>query len=411
MRRPRVIVLHSFSRIGLAVMNGLAPGNDLIGGMLDRPGMRWLRYEHWLRSGKLEDVFRYPAPERDYEGFRDAVFDACRRFDVDAVFPTGTGLATALSHMREELPADISTRFVVEDWETLSWFADKWKAYELATELGIPTPRTLLPVGEGRDRIPELGLPVVAKPRLGEASHGIRLFHDLGELDAFLDDPPSIGVGAGDEYPYILQEYVPGEIHDAGTCAAAGRPVTLYSQHRTVTVFEFGGPSLVVQLTDEPEIRHHAERLLERVQWNGIIVFEFIKTPDGRYLFLEGNPRCGAAVQCVIEAGMNVCQQAIEIVVAETTPAATLDYPVGMACKWYCPTAVKMCFREPRSLPAVKARARSMFGRYRPGPTVTNLRIGDVRHLAGMIVDGMAVKRGGSGSRAKRTAAAVRVSP
>jgi hypothetical protein len=42
---------------------------------------------------------------------------------------------------------------------------------------------------------------------------------------------------------------------------------------------------------------------------------------------------------------------------------------------------------------------------------VTNLRLGDVRHLAGMIVDGMAVKRGGSGSRAKRTAAAARVSP
>src|SRR4029450_2583987 len=114
MRRPRVIVLHCFSRIGLAVINGLAPGNDLIGGMLDRSGMRWLRYEQWLRSGKLEDVFRYPAPDRDYEGFRDAIFDACRRFDVDAVFPTGTGLAIALSHMRDELPADISTRFVVE---------------------------------------------------------------------------------------------------------------------------------------------------------------------------------------------------------------------------------------------------------------------------------------------------------
>jgi predicted ATP-grasp superfamily ATP-dependent carboligase len=313
--------------------------------------------------------------------------------------------------MKEELPPDISTRFVIEDWEQLSWFADKWKTFQLASELGIPTPRTILPVGEDRARIAELGLPVVAKPRMGEAAHGIRVFQDLADLEAFIDDPPSIGVGAGDDYPYILQEYVPGEIHDGGTCASAGRPITLYSQHRTVTVYEFGGPSLVVQLTDEPEILDYSSRLLERLGWNGIIVFEYIKTPDGRYLFLEGNPRCGAAVQCVIEAGMNVCQQAIEIFVDGTEPEPTLAYPAGMACKWYCPTAVKMCFREPRTRSAVIDRAKGMFGRYRPGPTVTNLRPGDARHLLGMVVDGMAVQRGGSGSRTSRTAEAMRVTP
>jgi hypothetical protein len=52
-----------------------------------------------------------------------------------------------------------------------------------------------------------------------------------------------------------------------------------------------------------------------------------------------------------------------------------------------------------------------MFGRYRPGPTVTNLRPGDARHLLGMVVDGMAVQRGGSGSRTSRTAEAMRVTP
>jgi hypothetical protein len=35
-----------------------------------------------------------------------------------------------------------------------------------------------------------------------------------------------------------------------------------------------------------------------------------------------------------------------------------------------------------------------MFGRYRPGPTVTNLRLDSVRHLAGIVADGMAMKHG-----------------
>lgn len=405
--RPlRVIVLHCFSRIGLAVINGLDCRYELIGGMLDRPGLRGLRYERYLRSGRLRHVFRYPAPEKDLAGFQETLLDACRRYEVDAVFPTSTGLAIALSKMKEMLPPDVRRTFVIEDWDKLSWFADKWRTYELATELGIPTPRTVLPVGSGRDQVEELGLPIVAKPRLGEAAHGIQLFHNLDEVAEFVENPPHIGVGAGDDYPYILQEYVPGEIHDGGTCAAGGRPISLYSQHRTVTVFEFGGPSLVVQLTDEPEIREHAAKLLERLEWNGVIVFEFIKRPDGGYVFLEGNPRVGAAVQCVIEAGMNVCQQAVEIIALGQEPVPTLEYPVGMACKWYCPTAVKMCFREPRRLDTVRARARGMFGRYRPGPTVTNLRFGSMRHLAGIVVDGMAVERGKPSKKTEQVEAA-----
>jgi biotin carboxylase len=389
----RIIVLHSYSRIGLAVINALR-GHELYGGMIDRSGLRWLRYEQFLRSGRLRGQFRYPAPERNLEAFRDALFDACRLYQADAVFPTSTGLAIALAKLKPEIPADLPTRFVIEDWEKLSWFADKWKTHELAVELGIPTPRTILPIGDAVDEIESLGLPVVAKPRLGEASQGIKVFHDRESLDEFVANPPRIGVGAGSEYPYVLQEYVPGEIHDAGTCAIAGRPLTLYSQHRTVTVFEFGGPSLVVQLTDEPEIREYAERLLDRLQWNGVIVFEFIKRPDGTYAFLEGNPRCGAAVQCVVQGGMNVCEQAVRVLALDEQPEPTLPYPVGMACKWYCPTSVSMCFREPRTRALVAERARGMFGRYRPGPTVTNLRISDARHLAGIVVDGVAAKRG-----------------
>ena len=102
-----------------------------------------------------------------------------------------------------------------------------------------------------------------------------------------------------------------------------------------------------------------------------MVVFEFIRTPDGEYVFLEGNPRCGAGVQLVVEAGMNVCQQAVDVLVLGKRPTPTLDYPVGMACKWYSGSTVASCLREPRTLRAVGERARKLFGPTRPGPTVT----------------------------------------
>lgn len=399
----RVLVTNCFSRIGLAAVNALGERHEVIGTAVDRQALRWTGYERWLRSSRLRGVVHHPLPGRDLEGFAESIFDACRRYDVDAVLPTSTALAIALSKAKARRPADVRAAFCIEDWETLSWFADKWRTYEALTELGIPTPKTVLPVGDGRAELDELPLPLVAKPRLAEGARGIEFFHDRKALSAFLDNPPAVGVGAGEGYPYIVQEVIPGAIHDAGCCTVQGTPVTLYSQCRVVTRYEFGGPSFSVQLTDEPEIRDHAARLLGHLGWNGFVVSEFIRTPEGRYVYLEGNPRFGAALQLIVEAGMNLCQQSLDVFTG-ATPDTTLDYPVGMAVKWYSAEAFAICVRKPRAPKAIAARTKSVFLPYRPGPTVSNLRLRDARHLAGIVVSGIASKREERGA-AKRAGA------
>jgi len=405
----RVIVTNCFSRIGLAAVNALGDRHEVIGTAVDRQALRWTGYERGLRSRHLRAVAHHPLPGRDPEGFAEAIFDACRRYDADAVLPTSTALAIALSKAKARKPEDVRAAFCIEDWDTLSWFADKWRTYEALTELGIPTPRTVLPVGDRRAELDELPLPLVAKPRLAEGARGIEFFHDRGALSAFLDDPPLVGVGAGEGYPYIVQEVVPGAIHDAGCCSVAGRPVTLYSQCRLVTKFEFGGPSFSVQLTDEPELRDHAARLHAHLGWNGFVVSEFLRTPEGRYYYLEGNPRFGAALQLIVEAGMNICQQSLDIFTG-AAPAETLDYPVGMAVKWYSAEALAICLRKPRTTSAIAARTKSVFFPYRPGPTISNLRWGDLRHLAGIAVAGAASKREERGA-AQRTRVAAAATP
>ncbi len=393
----RVIVLNCMSRIGLAVINALDPQYEVVGGMLNRPGLHGFQYERYFRHRRLTDVFRHPNPERYLDEFRASVLDACRRYDADAVFPTSTGTAIALSQLKDDLPDDVRARFVIDDWSTLSKLADKWQTFQLCRELDVRTPYTVLPVGAGEQEALELPLPVIAKPRNGEAAQGFRFFEDRGSLERFLADPPRLGVDSGGEYPYIVQEYVPGTIHDGGACAIDGEPLTLYSQQRTLTVYEYGGPSVICQLTDEEPIREGARKMLAGLRWNGVVVFEFIRTPEGEYYFLEGNPRCGAAVQLVVEAGMNVCQQAVDVLVRGERPTPTLDYPVGMACKWYSPTAIVSCFRKPRTVAAVRERGRRLFGPYPPGPTINNVRLRDLGHLAGITLDHFASGGGGGG--------------
>jgi len=75
----RVVVLDSYSPMGLAVANALDPRYELIGGIPDRSGLRLPPFERLLKSRRLETIFRYPEPQRDPDGFRDAILAAARR--------------------------------------------------------------------------------------------------------------------------------------------------------------------------------------------------------------------------------------------------------------------------------------------------------------------------------------------
>src|SRR5574338_1189336 len=152
------------SRIGLAVINALDPEYEVIGGMFDRQALRGFAYERYFRHKRLTDVFRHPSPAVDLGGFRESVLEACRRFDADAVFPTSTATAIALSQLKDDIPSDVRAKFVIDDWSTLSRLADKWLTFQLCQQMGVRTPYTVLPEGHGEQEALELPMPVVAKP-------------------------------------------------------------------------------------------------------------------------------------------------------------------------------------------------------------------------------------------------------
>ena len=104
------------SRIGLAVINALDPEYEVIGGMLERQALRGFAYERYFRHRRLSDVYRHPSPAFQLEEFWASVIDACRRYDADAVFPTSTATAIALSQLKDQLPSDVRAKLVIDDW-------------------------------------------------------------------------------------------------------------------------------------------------------------------------------------------------------------------------------------------------------------------------------------------------------
>jgi ATP-grasp domain-containing protein len=379
-RRGRVVVLDCYTRTGLAVANALGGRYELIGGTPQRPGLP-AAVDRLLSSPRFRAVFRYPSAAADPAGFAAALAGACRRFGADAVFPASTLTALSLARLRAD-GWDEAATFVCEQREKLLAMADKWRFYQLCRRSGIPTPRTVVPTGEGLERLSELSFPLVWKPRLLESGRGVRILRRREELDQLLLSAPTPPIGEPGEYPYIVQEYVEGTIQDAVGCFHEGRPLSLATHSRLATQFDFGGPGVVIETSHERDLMAVARHLARRTVWSGPALFEFIRKPDGRPVLLECNPRVWGSTQLTVAAGLNVCQQAVDLFVHRRSPEPVHDYFVGLVWKWLTLGSLASCIR-PGDPAAGLARARQLLGNG-GRPTVTNLAADDLPHLAGM---------------------------
>lgn len=375
--------------MGLAVINALDRRYELIGGDGEPAAGGRPRRDAFLKSPRLREVFRYPGVGRDEAGFREAILDACHRYRAGAVFPTSSATALALSHLRKDLGHEPAT-FICEDYDKISNLADKWRLYEVALELGIPTPSTVLSSPERIDDALALGLPLVAKPRLAEAAQGLRFVHSHAELTEIIGTPPHIGADPDDadpddRAPYILQELIAGEIHNVGGCAQDGTYVSLLTNKHLLERFEHGGPGIVHITTHVPEVMEYASMLAAHSAWNGPLHFNFILDEHGRYLLTDCNPRVWGSTELAVAAGVNVCQQAVDVMVLGRRLPVQEGYRVGLVSKWLTPGSVVRCFAKPRTPRAVLSRLATLVDPRRP--SVTNLRLGNFRHLAAIVLD------------------------
>jgi hypothetical protein len=102
---------------------------------------------------------------------------------------------------------------------------------------------------------------------------------------------------------------------------------------------------------------------------------------------------------------LNICQQAVDIFVLGKEVPQETDYEVDMVCKWLTPGTLARCFRRPRTPSAIASRLGMLLAPNRKGRTITNLRWGSLRHLAGMVTDNAVARIHRRKARARRARA------
>jgi predicted ATP-grasp superfamily ATP-dependent carboligase len=332
MRRNVLAAIRSLGRGGHHVTLAMPrPGNQ------DNPRSTYGVLERLSRSRYLADVADVTSPFEDTDAFIADVVQLVTRGSFDVVLPFSYSSCACVSLGKPQL--EHLTGLAIGDFEQFMKLHNKWNAIELARSVGVPVPRTYWPLDiaevEALSRI--MDYPVVVKAHIGcGVRQGVRYANDAEELVS--DYRKMVSQGSlsfiEDFSRPLIQEYIPGEIHDVATICSHGRLRGALTQLRAITYPLSGGVGAVNVTTREPRMLEMAQRLLEAAGWHGPALVEFKLDPrDNTYKLMEVNPKFWGTTDLSIKAGIDFPRMACEIA-RDGDTAPQFDYRVGLTYRW-----------------------------------------------------------------------------
>lgn len=259
-------------------------------------------------SKYVEGEATVPAPQRDEEGFVEAVVRHGRELRGALLVPASDEAVVAVSRHKEVL----APHFVVAcpDWEVTRNFIEKRRTYALCARAGVATPETAVPTSdeEGRAFASRVGFPLLVKP---SQSHLYwERFHrkmSLVRSDRELQERLSEALRAGLEV--MLQELVPGPddaVVNYNAYAWEGRSLVEFTARQLRKAPpQLGSPRAVVS-EPIPEVLEPGRAALRALGFEGFACCELKRDArDGRHKLVDVNGRHNLSGLLALRCGIN----------------------------------------------------------------------------------------------------------
>lgn len=317
----------------------------------------------------------YTDPASDREAFVSDVADHAERHGHDVVLPVGVATTVALSLARDRI--EDHAVLAAPDADLLAKTHAKEETIRIAERAGVPVPETAVP--DGADDLKalaeEVTYPVVVKSRKGSgvartvlyASGPDELLSAYGRMTGRED--------VDDIHEFdrpMVQEFIPGKIHDVMTVMRRGEPRAAVTGVRLRTIPPEGGPGIVNETTDDDRLRDLALDLLGAIGYHGAAQVEFKLDPrDGEYNLMEVNPKLWGTLELAIASGVNVPDMVCRLFL-DGDVAPQMDHRTGVRLFWPLPGGLQYVLASRDRREAV-GEVLSFLGR----PSRTDLRLGD----------------------------------
>jgi biotin carboxylase len=270
-------------------------------------------------------------PAIDPRGWSEGLERIARTLRADLLFPISEiSLGTIFAE-------GVETRWpvVCPKREAYEAAIDKHTLLQRAAVLGIAVPQSVLvETPEALVALPvPFRFPVVVKARRSRflvdgrwRSGEIQIVRSAAELTLARSAP---GLRGG----LLLQEFIPGHGEGVFLLASQGRTLVRFAHRRLREKPPTGGVSVLSEsIEPDSELSRQSERLLADLAWTGVAMVEFRRTPDGRPVLMEVNPRLWGSLQLAIHSGVDFPSLMIALRRGEPIPA--VEARTGVRMRW-----------------------------------------------------------------------------
>ncbi|MGB7989980.1 MAG: hypothetical protein WCF44_11320 [Candidatus Methylophosphatis roskildensis] len=304
MKPIRILLLSGGSLVGQNVLDSLADRRDAVELMATNS------VATDVSLFEFDRVFLTPPTAEDPAAFARRLSEILDEHDPDLVIPCRDDDVVFLAQLAERRP-DIAGRFLCGSTAAALASVDKWASWQFARDRGLPfapTAATPLAPSEARTFADEHGLPLIAKPRWGFASRGVRILvnhaqilcassHDGHVIQAFLGDAR----GVTDYLQNLEQAGIPlfhsfeGIKHSIqiviapdGTSAGSFCSRNVNRNGTSLRLDRYEG-------ADAQAIADRCHDAFSEAGWRGPLNIQCQQTPDGNILIYEFNGRISGA--------------------------------------------------------------------------------------------------------------------
>ena len=294
MSSTRVLVTGAGGPAGIAVIRALARRRDVVVLAADMDG--WASGLYLVESGSR----RLLPPGRSDE-FVPALAAMVRDDAIDVVIATVDAELLTLGPRRAELEPAV---LAAPSEETIAVALDKFSLAERCSGL-VNVPRTVLagPAALATD----WEFPVIAKPRFGAGSRGVRAVPDRAALEALPEDEG-----------LIVQDMLPGEEYSVDVIADLNGHVVA-AVPRTRTRVD-SGVAIAGRTVHDPELEATAAAVALAIGLVGVANVQLRRDRAGRPALLEVNPRFPGALPLTIAAGVDIPSLVVDLFTGRELP-------------------------------------------------------------------------------------------
>lgn len=273
-----------------------------------------------LFSKYSRNKFIINEPAKNEAGFIADIIKILSAEKYDLIMPVGFKSYRACARHQEQIKQ--YTNLIITTNNNIELAADKRRTNAVAETLGVPVPKTFVPLSSEEVQKLQLSFPCVVKAPFESGKNIVEYAQNREELLSKFNAMCAKNNFKSPDLP-IVQEYIVGggygffAYYDNGVCKRT------FTHHRIREYPVTGGASVCAESFRDPKLNEYGRKILDHLKWNGVAMVEFKKdNNDGVYKLMEINPKFWGSLELALSSGVEFDEMLIAKASDEDVPVS-----------------------------------------------------------------------------------------